>query len=190
MIAAMSEGPAAAPLDDRMLRAVAHPLRFQILVVFDEAVASPKQVAERLGEPLGRVAYHVQRLEALGAIELVSTRPRRGATEHFYRALTRPWFDDATWERLPLATRRTLFGDALRRIAEDIGRGVASGGFDLLRAYVGRMRLELDDEGMAEVSRILDAAAREIGDAEAAAKARLDGAAGNPTEIVLLHFGR
>jgi DNA-binding transcriptional ArsR family regulator len=184
----MGEAAAAAALDDRMLRAVAHPLRFQILVALDEAVASPKQVAERLGEPIGRVAYHVQRLASLGAIELVSTRPRRGATEHFYRAVTRPWFDDDTWARLPLSTRRTLFGDTLRRIAEDVGDGVANGGFDHLRTYVGRMRLELDDEGMREVSAILDRAVGEIAVAEAAAKAR--GAGGTPTELVLLHFGR
>lgn len=180
----------AASLDDRMLRAVAHPLRFQILVAFSEAVASPKQVAERLGETVPRVAYHVRRLAALGAIELVSTRPRRGATEHFYRAVTQPWFDDEAWARLPLATRRTLFGDTLARIARDVEHGVASGGFDLLQAYVGRMRLELDDEAIGAVSRILDGAVREIAEAEAAAARRRGSAPGTSTEIVLLHFGR
>src|SRR4051812_8939901 len=177
-------------LDERMLRAVAHPLRFRILVALDEAVSSPNQVAQKLGESLGRVAYHVKLLEKLGAIELVSTRPRRGAVEHFYRTITRPWFDDEAWARLPLSTRRTLVGDTLRRIAADIGDGVAAGGFDEPRAYVSRSHLELDEEGMAEVTRILDAAVRDALAARDAARARLDGSGGSPTEIVLLHFGR
>src|SRR5689334_13232978 len=134
-------------LDERMLRAVAHPLRFRVLVALGEEVSSPNQVAQKLGEPLGRVAHHVRLLARLGAIELVSTRPRRGATEHFYRAVTRPWFDDGTWARLPISTRRTLVGDTLRRIASDVSAGLESGAFDDLRAYVSRTSLELDDEG-------------------------------------------
>ena len=121
-------------LDDRMLRAVAHPLRFRVLVALGEEVSSPNQVAAEAGEPLGRVAHHVRLLARLGAIELVSTRPRRGATEHFYRAVTRPWFDDGTWAQLPLSTRRTLVGDTLRRIASDVSAGLESGAFDDLRA--------------------------------------------------------
>jgi hypothetical protein len=185
----MDEGRAPS-LDDRMLRAVAHPLRFRVLVALDESVSSPNQVAQKLGEPLGRVAHHVRLLERLGAIELVSTRPRRGAVEHFYRTVTRPWFDDEAWARLPLSTRRTLLGDTLRRIAGDVGAGVQAGGFDDPRAYVSRLHLELDDEGMAEVSRILDGAVEQALAAQEEAKARLADGGAAPTEIVLLHFGR
>jgi DNA-binding transcriptional ArsR family regulator len=178
-------------LDDRMLRAVAHPLRFRVLVALDEQVSSPKQVAEKLGEPLGRVAHHVRLLAQLGAIELVSTRPRRGATEHFYRTVTRPWFDDDAWAKLPLSTRRTLLGDTLRRIAADVGAGVEGGGFDHPLAYVSRMHLELDEEGMAEVTRILDEAVKKVLAAQDGAKARRSEAAeAIATELVLLHFGR
>jgi DNA-binding transcriptional ArsR family regulator len=188
----MNEGRAPT-LDDRMLRAVAHPLRFRVLVALDEQVSSPNQIAQKLGEPLGRVAHHVRLLAQLGAIELVSTRPRRGATEHFYRTVTRPWFDDVAWARLPLSTRRTLVGDTLRRIAADIGAAVEGGGFDDPLAYVSRMHLELDDAGKADVSRILDEAVARVLAAQDEAKARLasaDEAEPAPTEIVLLHFGR
>ena len=190
----MDEGRAPT-LDDRMLRAVAHPLRFRVLVALDEQVSSPKQVADRLGEPLGRVAHHVRLLAELGAIELVSTRPRRGATEHFYRTVTRPWFDDGAWAKLPLSTRRTLLGDTLRRVAADIGSSLESGGFDHPLAYVSRMHIELDEAGMAEVSRILDDAVARVQAAQEEAKARLaaepePGTGATPTELVLLHFGR
>jgi DNA-binding transcriptional ArsR family regulator len=179
-------------LDDRMLRAVAHPLRFRVLVALGESVSSPNQIAQKLGEPLGRVAHHVRLLARLGAIELVSTRPRRGATEHFYRAVTRPWFDDDTWARLPISTRRTLVGDTLRRIADDVAAGLDAGAFDDLRAYVSRTSLELDDEGLEEVTSILDDATARVIAAQEAAQARLaeDADGGTPTHLVLLHFRR
>jgi DNA-binding transcriptional ArsR family regulator len=178
-------------LDDRMLRAVGHPLRFRVLATLDEGVSSPNQIAQKLGEPLGRVAHHVRLLARLGAIELVSTRPRRGATEHFYRAVTRPWFDDGSWAKLPLSTRRTLVGDVLQRIAADIGASVEGGGFDHLLTYVSRTFLELDETGMAEVSRILDETVERVLTAQAEAKERVAaGGEASPTELVVMHFGR
>jgi DNA-binding transcriptional ArsR family regulator len=65
----------------RLLNAVAHPLRHRVLAAIDEAgEASPKEVAATLGQPLGRVGHHVRVLARSGAIELVRTEPRRGAT--------------------------------------------------------------------------------------------------------------
>jgi DNA-binding transcriptional ArsR family regulator len=183
------EGRAPA-LDERMLRAVGHPLRYRVLIALDEQIASPVQLARQLGEPLGRVGHHVRVLARLGAIELVSTRRRRGATEHFYKAVTRPWFDDEALVRLPAAVRRTLVGDTLRRISEDVLEADAAGGFDQLRAYVSRMQLPpLDDEAMRAVTAILDDAVERavaVG-REAAGRAGTDG---EPTELVLLHFVR
>jgi DNA-binding transcriptional ArsR family regulator len=174
-----------------MLRAVGHPLRFRVLVTLDEGIASPNQIAQKLGEPLGRVAHHVRLLAQLGAIELVSTRPRRGATEHFYRAVTRPWFDDGAWAKLPLSTRRTLVGDLLRRIAADVGASVEGGGFDHLLTYVSRTYLELDEAGMVEVSRILDETVERVLAVQDEAKARVGaGGEASRTELVALHFGR
>lgn len=68
-------------------RAMAHPLRVEILEAFGARGThrSPSDLAEDLGEPLGNVSYHVTRLAKAGAIELDKTEPRRGAMEHFYR---------------------------------------------------------------------------------------------------------
>jgi hypothetical protein len=38
---------------------------------------------------LAKLDYHVERLDEAGLIELVWTRPARGATEHFYRLAPR-----------------------------------------------------------------------------------------------------
>lgn len=47
---------------------------------------SPNELCKALDEPLTNVSYHVRMLHELGVIELVTTAPRRGALEHYYRA--------------------------------------------------------------------------------------------------------
>jgi hypothetical protein len=37
-----------------------------------------------VGASLSNVSYHVRQLAKAGLIELVATRPRRGALEHYY----------------------------------------------------------------------------------------------------------
>ena len=83
-----------ADVDQRLIKALGHPLRMSVLAILNARVASPSELAKELGEPLGNVAYHVKILEETGAIELVRTAPVRGALEHFYRATTDV---DATW---------------------------------------------------------------------------------------------
>ena len=50
----------------------------------DSDAASPTKLASRLGVPLGTMSYHVRCLAGLGLLELVGSRPRRGALEHVY----------------------------------------------------------------------------------------------------------
>ena len=59
-----------ATVDERVVKSLGHPLRQRILHVLSEGVASPNQIAQRLGEPLGNVSYHVKILLANEAIEL------------------------------------------------------------------------------------------------------------------------
>jgi len=73
-------------IDGRLVRALAHPLRVQILEILSERVASPNDLSEELGVGLGHVAYHTRTLDRCGCVELVDTAQRRGATEHFYKA--------------------------------------------------------------------------------------------------------
>ncbi len=77
-----------APVDQRLIKALGHPVRMRVLDILNARVASPSELAKELGEPLGNVAYHVKILEETGSIELVRTAPVRGALEHFYGATT------------------------------------------------------------------------------------------------------
>ena len=68
-------------------KAAAHPLRAVILERLAQRVWSPSDLADELDKPLGRVSYHLTALRHLGMIKLVDTQPRRGALEHYYKAV-------------------------------------------------------------------------------------------------------
>jgi predicted ArsR family transcriptional regulator len=77
--------PRAISIDQRLAKALSHAMRARVLALIAEGKSSPKQVAERLGQDVRGVAYHVRVLQRLGCVELVETKQRRGATEHFYK---------------------------------------------------------------------------------------------------------
>jgi DNA-binding transcriptional ArsR family regulator len=76
--------------EERLKKALSHPLRAQALPLFDGRPISPNQVARQLDVDVSRLAYHVRVLRQLGCIELVETKQKRGALEHFYRATELP----------------------------------------------------------------------------------------------------
>src|SRR5581483_4049066 len=143
-------------LEPALLKALAHPLRYRILWRLNELVASPKELADELGEPLPKVAYHVNVLHDAGMIELVRETPRRGAIEHHYRAIARPALRDEDWAQLPAATRRELADAVLSEIFADLRAAVASGSLQARDDWhVSHIRLALDEAGWAELSDML-----------------------------------
>src|SRR4029453_12945994 len=101
-------------VDPRIAKALSHPMRARILMILNERVASPNEIAGMIDERLPNGSYHVRALEELDCIELVSTAQRRGAIEHYYRAVVRPFFSDRDWKRLPRSGRRGVAGAAPR----------------------------------------------------------------------------
>jgi DNA-binding transcriptional ArsR family regulator len=182
-------------LDPRIVRALSHPIRHRVLVALNERVASPKELAAELGEPLGNVSYHTRVLAQLGCIELVSTTQRRGALEHYYRAIMRPYFDDAAWARIPLSTRRALFDQDLEHLWGDVVDAARDGGFDHPRAHVSWTALDLDEQGLNDLADVLGSAlerALEIQAESVGRRIELGDDAGTAlrTELGILHFER
>jgi predicted ArsR family transcriptional regulator len=72
-------------------QAVAHPVRAAILKRLGEQVRSATSIGDELGVDNRLVAYHFERLRALGAIEQTGEAPqvRAGRREQLYRALWR-----------------------------------------------------------------------------------------------------
>jgi len=85
-----------------------HPLRKELLRLYIKEAdkLSPKELADFTKQPLSCVGWHIRVLAANKAVELVTTKPRRGAVEHFYRATS--LVDAVPWGRAALG----LGGDA------------------------------------------------------------------------------
>ncbi len=81
--------PRPASIDQSLATALSSPLRARALELIAEGATSPKLIAAELGLDVRVVAYHVRVLHKLGCIELVETRPRRGAVEHIYKVVER-----------------------------------------------------------------------------------------------------
>ena len=180
-------------LDEALLRAISHPLRHRLLGMLDGRTASPNQLARELDLPLGRVSYHIRLLHDLGAIELVSTEPRRGALEHFYRAVTTVWFSEADWQKLPRSARRGILGQNLQHIFGSVTKAADDGGFDNAASVVLRAPLELDDKGLEDLSALLRETfdrAREINLQAAERRANGTPAPATPMELAILHYER
>src|SRR5215213_5874270 len=139
-----------------MTKALAHPLRVQLLAALNQGVASPNELAKKLDEPLTNVSYHVRMLHDLGTIELVETEPRRGALEHYYRAIVRPFFADREWKRLPRNARGSISDAVLQLVWDDTAEAIKTGIFDERDdRHLSRTVLAVDEEGWEELNELL-----------------------------------
>ena len=144
-------------LDERLAKALSHGLRARILQRLEEVgEASPKALAQALGEPLGNISYHVRILRDLDCVELVRTETRRGALAHFYRATVSPWLDDEQWAALPAGMRRETLSRTLSEILEEAAAAGRQGAFDGPEAHASHAVLALDAQGLAELTTLLD----------------------------------
>jgi DNA-binding transcriptional ArsR family regulator len=146
----------ASAVDSRLAKALAHPLRVQLLAALNQGVASPNELAKKLDEPLTNVSYHVRMLHDLGTIELVETEPRRGALEHYYRAVVRPFFADRDWKRLPKNARGSISDAVLQLVWDDAAESIKTGQFDEREdRHLSRTVLCVDDQGWEDLNELL-----------------------------------
>jgi DNA-binding transcriptional ArsR family regulator len=172
-------------------KAFAHPLRVQILIILNEKVASPNMLAQQLDQSLNLVAYHVRVLEKYDCIELVDTKQRRGATEHFYRATRRQFLTDSEWARLPESLRPGLSAAMLKSAFEDVEEAISKETFDELEdRHLSRTPMVVDKKGWQDTSELLLNTLDRLLEIQAEASERL--AAGKESgmlaKAVILHF--
>ncbi len=133
--------------DPRLIKAFAHPLRIRILGIFENQTASPSEIAEQLGVPLGNVSYHVRILADYGLIKLVRRTPRRGAIEHHYEAVGRLRITDGAWNQAPDIVKEALLRSTLGQVSDFVNAAAVAGGFDREDAHLSRSPLVLDERG-------------------------------------------
>jgi DNA-binding transcriptional ArsR family regulator len=178
-------------VDPRIAKALSHPMRARILTILNERVASPNEIAEMIDERLPNVSYHVRALLDLGCIELVDTAQRRGAIEHYYRAIVRPFFSDRDWKRLPKTGRQAISDSILRIVWEDVSEAMKAATFESRPdRHLSHTRMVLDDKGFEEMAKLLADAVSEAERIESRSAARIKKGDGDEvhTTLALMHF--
>jgi DNA-binding transcriptional ArsR family regulator len=181
--------PAGETSEARIAKALAHPLRARILQRLGERESSPGELATELDAPLGVISYHVRMLREYECVELVRTEPRRGALQHFYRAIARPNLDDGQWRTLPASLRGELSGETLSGLVDDLGAAADAGTLDDAELVLTRTPLELDERAFKKLNKLL-ARTHEQALAIAAESAGRAAAERFATELAVLHFKR
>lgn len=140
-------------IDQRLVRALSHPLRIRILEALTERVASPIRLSDDLDAGLSHVAYHTRALDKCGCLELIDTAQRRGATEHFYKAAPHSFVGDRIWRRVPRALLGGVSGATLQsfmdRAVAALEAGTIDGREDTTLCW---SPVQLDQQGWDEVT--------------------------------------
>lgn len=171
-------------ISPQLVAAMSHPTRLHTMTVLLGRTASPRQVAEEIGERLNNVTYHINQLRKLGCVELVRTERVRGGRvlERFYRATQRLYLDEDAWQMLSEKVHFNVAAVTLRMIAQDITNSMAAGVFfDGGNAHLCRSSTAVDEEGWREVTSVLERATEELFQVEARVAERT--ADGAPADI-------
>jgi hypothetical protein len=148
-------------------------------------------LAQELDQSLNLVAYHVRVLEKYDCIELVDTKQRRGATEHFYRATRRQFLTDSEWSRMPQSLRPGLSGAMLKAAFDDIEEAISGNTFDAIEdRHLSRTPMVVDQKAWDETSELLGATLERVLAIQTEASERLaaSGENGMLTKVVMLNF--
>jgi DNA-binding transcriptional ArsR family regulator len=82
-----------AGIDQDLMRALAHPVRIEILAALQDRAASPAELSRELGARQGVVSFHASTLLRCGCLEVVRSEARQGAIENFFAVTTRSPFE-------------------------------------------------------------------------------------------------
>ncbi len=138
----------------RQMKALSKEERVEIFAILCERIASPKEISEQLDKGLSQVSYHVLVLRQCRLIKLVKTEPRRGAVEHYYRAVAPTLVPPGAWDHLPPAVRKTVSMSILQEFAEDASASIEAGVFDSSPGELSWTPLILDQLGIEEFGQL------------------------------------
>jgi DNA-binding transcriptional ArsR family regulator len=173
-------------IDQRLVRALGHPLRVKILEVVQLRNASPSELTDLLSAPLGNVAYHVRVLEKCGCIEQVATARRRGAVEHYFRARPRSYIGHQDWRKVPKSLRDAVSGSALGTFFDRAADALEAGTIDSHDdTTLNWMPMAVDETGWAEVAAVFEAAANRLEAIHALCRKRMEESGDEATPLIV-----
>jgi hypothetical protein len=188
-------------VEPSLCEALKHPLRARILEVINEAPMSPSHFVrqglvpppfyEHYQQALSLASYHFRELEKEGCLEMVEMVARRGAAEHVYRGVSRVFFSDEEFEKLPHGARKGLSKTSFQGVVARTDGAIRSGNFDnRADRHLTWRAFNCDEQGWEEVTSILAETFHKLEAAREAAENRLrqQGAEGFPATFAMLGF--
>ncbi len=178
-------------IDQKLVKALAHPLRVEILTILNERMASPNELSKELEEGLSQVSYHVKVLKDFECIEMVKTEPRRGAVEHYYRATSRAYLTDRDWQALPDSIKPGMSASGLKMIIDDVVGAINGGTFTAREdVHVSWTPGVVDEQGWDESVDLVNETLEQLIKIHSGSAKRLakSGEAGVPAATVLMNY--
>jgi Helix-turn-helix domain len=173
------------PLDQRLGRAMGHPLRATLLAKLNTSPAAASDLDQEFKEagepvPLSNISYHVRELWRWGLIEVVSTEPVRGATKTVYRGITKMQLSDDSFKAMSAESQDGIVIEAVKEAYDRIKAAIEGGtfaknenshiitaipsvdkqGFDEIADLIAETYGRIDDIAAAAVNRETDPAKR------------------------------
>jgi hypothetical protein len=142
----------------RLAKALGHPIRIKILMAMNTPARrmSPSEFSREKEMLLGTAAYHFRKLEECECIELVATRPVRGAEEHFYEPTKKALAWKREWEGMAPVLKQNLSATALGGFVEALGECIDAGTFEKRAdSHLSWDRARVDEQGFAEMAELM-----------------------------------
>jgi DNA-binding transcriptional ArsR family regulator len=187
--AAKGKKEAKLSLEQRLVKALAHPLRVEILDYMNGGEWSPRELERETGVGLSQVSYHVKVLFDFKLIELTKAEPRRGAVEHFYRAVERAFVPAGMTNDIPKSAQGIIGNGIVGKIDEDVGASLKSGKFYTRDDWHASWTpIPLDNQGCEDAEKLADEFVERFLKLEAESANR-QAEAENPEELIWISAG-
>jgi DNA-binding transcriptional ArsR family regulator len=149
----VSTPPRPGRLSATWLKALAHPVRVEVLQSMNAGCSTAKEIADDIGEPVGTISHHLKTLLELECIEIAETRQKRGAMEYVYRPLSRGFeFSNGEWAEVPPAARAGINAAIIREMMDTAIQSLRDGKLEERTDYnLSNVALRLDEEGWREI---------------------------------------
>ncbi len=166
------------PFTMRVAKVFADALNLKIVTELNMREMSPTQFLDEFGgASISGIDRRFKLLTELGWLKKVREKTggrRRGATEHFYRAIGPAIFDSGSWSQVPDAIRATFSWRIFEQLAEQVREAMTAGTFDARpdRHHTWSLLL-LDQLGWEQVIAAVDALFGSLFEEQADAKLRI-----------------
>lgn len=181
-------------LDRRIVNSIKDEIRIDLLRILIERAATPRELAEILGEDQDVVLDHIVALWAANCLEVAAEEEPNGEVADRSYRITHPFFvDDRESHDLPRADLEEIAATVVQAIVAEAVGALRAGTFgSRVESHLSMKPMRLDETGWREFTALLMRTLKEAEAIDEGCKERLgqSGEEGVETIVALLGFER